>query len=45
VSILPWLENNTGTISSALGKLLANEVLAGDTTILEEAADLLGHQD
>lgn len=45
VSILQRLEHSKGIVSPAPGKLLANEVLAGDTTILEEAVGLLGHQD
>lgn len=45
LSILPRLDNNKRIIPSALGKLLANEVLAVDTSMLEEAVDLLGHQD
>jgi hypothetical protein len=43
VSILPQLEKNKGTISSKLGKALAKDVLAGETAVLEEAVDLLGH--
>ncbi|MCP4539038.1 MAG: hypothetical protein GY832_18035 [Chloroflexi bacterium] len=43
MSILPQLENNKGTISSALGKSLAKKVLAGDASILEEAVVLLAH--
>ena len=43
MSILPQLEENRGTISSALGKSLARKVLEGDTDILPEAAALLGH--
>jgi hypothetical protein len=45
MSILPQLERNKGTISSALGKVLANDVLAGETAILKEAVDLLAHED
>jgi hypothetical protein len=45
MSILPQLERNKGTVSSALGKSLAAEVLAGDVQILEEAVSLLAHQD
>ena len=43
MSILPQLENNKGTVSSALGKALAKRVLAGEHTILKEAIVLLGH--
>jgi len=44
-SILPQLEKNKGTISSALGKTLAKQVLGGETAILEEAVALLSHGD
>ena len=44
MSILPQLEKNKGTISSALGKALAKDVLAGETAILKEAVDLLAHE-
>ena len=44
-SILPQLEKNKGTISSALGKSLAKQVLDGQTPILEEAVALLSHGD
>lgn len=43
MSILPQLEKNKGTISSALGKALAKDVLAGQMVILEEAVGLLAH--
>jgi hypothetical protein len=43
ISILPQLEKNKGTISSALGKALAKDVLAGQMVILEEAVDLLAY--
>lgn len=43
MSILPQLEDNKGTISSALGKSLASKVLEGETAILEEAVVLLAH--
>ena len=43
MTILPQLEENKGTVSSALGKSLARQVLAGQTEILEEAVLLLGH--
>jgi hypothetical protein len=38
------LEKNKGTVSSALGKALAQEVLDGETAILEEAVALLAHE-
>jgi hypothetical protein len=44
MSILRQLEKNKGTISSALGKALAKDVLAGQMTILEEAVGLLAHE-
>ena len=44
MSILPQLEKNKGTISSKLGKALAQDVLAGQTEILAEAVDLLSHE-
>jgi hypothetical protein len=43
MSILPQLEHNKGTVSSALGKSLAKKVLAGEEAILEEAVTLLAH--
>lgn len=43
MSILPQLEANKGTITSALGKSLANKVLRGETAILEQAVALLAH--
>jgi hypothetical protein len=45
VSILSQLEKNKGTISSKLGKALTRDVLAGETAILNEAVDLLAHED
>ena len=45
MSILPQLEKNKGIISSALGKSLARQVLAGETSILEDAVALLVHDD
>lgn len=45
MSILPLLVDNKGTISSALGESLAKEALLGDAAILEEAAELLAHED
>jgi hypothetical protein len=44
VSILPQLMENRGTVSSALGKALASEVLSGSRDILGEAAELLYHE-
>jgi len=41
--ILAKLEKNRGTVSSALGKVLAQRVLAGETDILDEAVTLLSH--
>ena len=35
------LVNNKGTVSSALGKQLARDVLDGDTELLEEAISLV----
>jgi hypothetical protein len=40
MGILPLLENNKGTVSSALGKELAAKVLDGETGILREAVGL-----
>ncbi|MFC2029923.1 hypothetical protein ACFLWA_04250, partial [Chloroflexota bacterium] len=45
MSILPLLVDNKGTISSALGKSLAKEVRRGDSAVLEEAVELLDHED
>ena len=45
MSILPRLEKNKGTISSALGKELAQEVLGGDAAVLEEAVELTANED
>ena len=45
MSILPQLKKNKGTVSSALGKALAQEVLAGTAAILEEAIELLAYED
>jgi hypothetical protein len=44
MTILPRLEKNKGMVSSALGKALAQEVLEGETAILEEAVALLAHE-
>jgi len=44
MSILPLLEQNRGTTSSALGKELAKRVLEGEPDILDEAVRLLTHQ-
>jgi hypothetical protein len=43
MTILPQLLTNKGTVSSALGKALANQVLDGESAILAEAAELLAH--
>ena len=40
MSILEALKNNKGTVSSALGKELAQQALAGEMEILREAIDL-----
>jgi hypothetical protein len=45
MTILPLLENNKGMLSSALGKTLAAQVLAGDQPILVEAVGLLAYPD
>jgi hypothetical protein len=45
MTILPQLENNKGMLSSALGKSLAAQALAGDRAILVEAVSLLAHPD
>jgi HEAT repeat protein len=45
MSILPQLLNNKGTISSKLGKALAQQVLDADSAILDEAVTLLDHDD
>ena len=44
MTILPQLEKNKGTISSKLGRALAQDVLAGQAEILAEAVDLLSHE-
>ena len=41
MSILKQLQNNKGTVSSALGKSLAKEVLKGKISILSEAVQLV----
>lgn len=41
MSIFEQLENNKGTISSALGKRIAKEILEGNKDILDEAIDLV----
>jgi hypothetical protein len=41
MKILQKLKNNKGTVSSALGKSLAQEVLKGDMEILKEAVGLI----
>ncbi len=45
MSLLERIGNNKGTISSALGKTLAGEVLAGDMGILNECFSLVHHAD
>jgi hypothetical protein len=45
MKILSKLQNNKGTVSSALGKSLATEVLKGDSEILNEAIELISYQD
>jgi uncharacterized protein (UPF0147 family) len=44
MSLLKKLKNNKGTVSSALGKELAQEVLKGNTKIVQEAIELLTYQ-
>lgn len=44
MSIFNQLKENKGTVSSALGKELAREVLEGDPDILEEAIELVSYQ-
>jgi hypothetical protein len=45
MGILSRLQNNKGTVSSALGKALAFEVLKGDKEILNEAIELIVNED
>lgn len=45
MSILQQLQKSKGTISSALGKSLAEKVLKGDTDILKEAVKLIRFND
>jgi len=45
MSILSELQKNKGTISSALGKSLAEKVLKGDKSILSEAVKLIKFDD
>ncbi|MBU0693158.1 MAG: hypothetical protein KKC11_00585 [Candidatus Omnitrophica bacterium] len=45
MSILPQLKENKGTISSALGKSLAERLLNGEIEILDEAIDLIKNDD
>jgi hypothetical protein len=40
MELFKLLENNKGTVSSALGKELANKVIGGELTILNEAIEL-----
>jgi len=44
MSILEQLSNNKGTVSSALGKTLAQKVLNGQTNILSECIDLSSYE-
>jgi len=44
MSIYMLLKNNKGTVSSALGKELANEVLGGKIEILMEAIELVNYK-
>jgi hypothetical protein len=44
MSLLEQLLENKGTVSSALSKQLAKDVLAGDTTILTEASRLIHYE-
>ncbi len=44
MSLLTLLQNNKGTVSSALGKELAQEVLAGKTAILFDAIELVNYE-
>ena len=44
MSILEQLSNNKGTVSSALGKVLAQKVLNGQTSILSECIDLASYE-
>jgi hypothetical protein len=43
MTLLDQLLENKGTVSSALGKQLAKDILAGDRTILKEASRLIHH--
>ena len=43
MDILDQLKNNKGTVSSALGKELAEKVLKGDKSILEQAIDYVSY--
>jgi hypothetical protein len=43
MTLLEQLTENKGTVSSALGKQLAKDTLAGDISILKEAAKLIHH--
>lgn len=45
MAILKQLQKNKGTVSSALGKELAEKVLRGDTKILEESVELVNFND
>jgi len=45
MTLLKQLKENKGTVSSALGKQLATEVLAGNRDILSEAIKLINYDD
>jgi len=44
MSIFDQLSNNKGTVSSTLGKVLAQKVLNGQTSILSECIDLVSYE-
>jgi predicted subunit of tRNA(5-methylaminomethyl-2-thiouridylate) methyltransferase len=43
MDLFDQLKNNKGTVSSALGKELAEKVLKGDKSILEQAIDYVSY--
>jgi hypothetical protein len=43
MNLLDQLKSNKGTVSSALGKELAEKVLKGDKSILEQAIDYVSY--
>ncbi|OGC22312.1 hypothetical protein A2291_04800 [candidate division WOR-1 bacterium RIFOXYB2_FULL_42_35] len=45
MSLLEQLKNNKGTVSSSLGKSLAEQVLKGDVNIIKEAIQLVLYDD